>query len=164
MTNGSGGGATAVAYSNLPALNTPFGFSQQVIIDDTGNESGAAFGNATNYPSVQFTGGLLVTASTPIVLTAGNLTVSVPASLSGTLDVCSPDNFCAFGGGASSNVFDVNFATPGILTVTFAQFNFGSTYTLTSAEFTSTPEPGTWLLAPLGIALVGLRRLLRLQL
>ena len=94
--------------------------------------------------------------SSPITLTPGNLTVSVPASLTGTLTVCSPDHNCVFGGGPFSDVFDVDFALSGTITVTYAQFNVNSPYALTSAVFTTVPEPAArWLFFLGGLALIG---------
>lgn len=156
-----GSGATAAAYSVLQSLNVPFNLSLGLIIDDTGNESGPASANGINYGLSQYItiNPASLTNSSPITLTAGHLTVSVPGTVSGELEVCTPDVNCPGGsnpGGAHSNPFDVAFGPlSGTLTVTYAQFNVGSQYALTSAVFaTPTPEPPTWLFAFCGVALL----------
>jgi hypothetical protein len=160
-----GGGGTASTYDVFQNLNVAFNITLQLLIDDTGNESGAAAANGTNYGASEYTGGAQLTNSSPITLTAGNLTVSVPAIVSGELDVCTPDVSCP-GGSApnpplTSNPFDASFGPlSGILTVTYEQLNGGSNYTLTNAQFTTTtPEPSTFLFLASGAgALYLLRR------
>jgi hypothetical protein len=153
-----GSGATAVAYAGLQSLNTAFNLTLSLVIDDTGNETGPASANGTNYGGSQYIGTATLHNSAPIVLTAGHLTVSVPGFISGELDVCTPDSTCPISGGA--NPFDVSFAPlAGTLTVTFTQFNFGSTYTLTNAQFvapaSAAPEPAGWMLCVGGLGLAG---------
>ena len=156
-----GSGATAVAVSVLQSLNVPFGLSLGLIIDDTGNETGPASANGINYGGSQYLdiNPTSLTNSSAITLTAGHLTVSVPGTVSGELEVCSPDMNCPGGsnpGGPHTNPFDVAFGPlSGTLTVTYAQFNGGPQYSLTSAVFaTPTPEPPTWLFAFCGVALL----------
>ncbi len=160
-----GSGATAVAVSTLQSLNTPFNLNLSLIIDDNGNESGPASANGNNYSAeyLDIVATHLMNSS-PIVLTAGHLTVSVPATVSGEFQICAPDIACPGSpapSGTSTNPFDVAFGPlSGTLTVTYAQFNFGSQYTLTSAVFTapaSVPEPATWLIACGGLGLLGVR-------
>jgi hypothetical protein len=152
-----GSGGNNVSYSVFQTLNTPFTIALPLLIDDTGNESGPASANGINYGGSQYgsPGSLQLTNSTPITLTAGHLTVSVAAVITGQMSVCTPDASCPGG----SNPFDVDFgALAGTLTVTYAQLNQGSQYTLTSASFTapSTPEPATFLSLAGGLALLGL--------
>jgi PEP-CTERM motif-containing protein len=142
----NGSGVTA-AQPPTENLGVPFNLTLFLIIDDNGDESGNAIGNGISYPSVQFVdlASTTINNSTPITLVAGNLTVSVPATLNGLIAVCSPNNLCASGGG--SDVFDVSFALSGTLTVTYSQFNVGSPYALTNAVFTTgVPEPSSLLL------------------
>jgi hypothetical protein len=154
----TGSGVTS-AQPPTENLGVPFNLTLGLIIDDNGDESGSAIGNAISYPSVQFvdlasTG---IHNSTPITLTAGNLTVSVPATLNGLIAVCSPNNFCASGGGPFSDVFDVSFALSGTLTVSYAQFNVESPYALTNAVFTTgVPEPATAILSLGSLVLLGI--------
>ena len=161
LVNITGSGAT-LAQPPVENLGVPFDLTLFLIIDDNGDESGSAIGNGTSYPSVQFLdiGATAVRNSAPITLTAGQLTVSVPATLNGSVAVCSPNTFCASGGGPFSTVFDASFALSGTLTVTYAQFNLGSPYALTSAVFTTgVPEPATWLFSLGGLTLVGIKAL-----
>ena len=161
----TGGGATAVAYSGLQSLGVPFSFTLLIAIDDTGDESGPAVGNGTPYASVQYTGSAAVHATSPVTLTAGHLTVSVPGFIDGSLNVCNTSAICSGGGGSPVHVFDASFPPlAGTLTLTFAQFNGGSTYDLTNAQFTapSVPEPSSWFLMVAGLGLVTtLKRLIR---
>jgi hypothetical protein len=71
--------------------------------------------------------------ATPIYnLTAGTLTYI------NKMSVCTPDASCPGG----SNPFDVDFGSlAGTLTVTYAQLNEGSQYTLTNASFTTPSAP-----------------------
>jgi hypothetical protein len=80
-----GSGATAIAYSALENANVPFNLTLGLIIDDTGNESGPASANGTSYGSSEYITVTLATLSnsSPITLTAGHLTTSVPAVISG---------------------------------------------------------------------------------
>jgi hypothetical protein len=152
----TGSGATAVAYSTLQSLGVPFPFSLNLDIDDTGDESGPAIANGINYPSVQYPNSATaaVTALTNVTITAGHLTVSVPADVTGEIDVCSPSSVCAFGGGTPTFPFDVTLNVPGTLTLTFEQFNGGATYDLTKAQFTSVPEPrSSWICVLGGLTL-----------
>lgn len=152
-----GSGATAVADYQLESLNVPFNVTLGLVIDDTGNESGPASANGIDYGDSQYLDmGAELTNSAPIILTAGNLTVSVPAIVSGGLHICTPDATCP----SPNNPFNVSFGPlAGTLTVTFAQFNQGSTYTLTNAEFVATtPEPAAWVLALVGLCLLACRR------
>jgi hypothetical protein len=160
-----GGGGTASTYDVFQNLNVPFNITLQMIIDDTGNEAGAAAANGTNYGLSEYTGSGVLTNSSPITISAGNLTVSVPAIVSGELDVCTPDVSCPGGSapnpGLTSNPFDASFGPlSGILTVTYAQENVGSSnYTLTNAQFTTTtPEPSTFLFLATGAAALHLLR------
>lgn len=155
-----GGGGTASTYDVFQTLNVPFNITLQLIIDDTGNEAGSAAANGTNYGLSEYTAtGLTeLTNSSPITITAGNLTVSVPATVSGQLDICTPDVSCPGGSapnpGLTSNPFDASFGPlSGTLTVTYAQLNLSSNYTLTNAQFTTTtPEPSTFLFLGAGAA------------
>jgi hypothetical protein len=151
-----GSGGNNVGFTTLESLNVPFSFSVPLVIDDTGDESGPASANGTDYASVQYTGDASISSTSPITLTAGNLTVSVPATASGTLSVCNPSGICAFGGGVPDHVFDVDFAVSGTLTVTYALFNppVGTQYALTTASFTTAvPEPAGWMLLAEALAL-----------
>jgi hypothetical protein len=159
-----GSGGNNVSYTVLQALNNPFSIALSLIIDDTGNESGPASANGTNYGGSQYTspGSLQLTNSTPITLTAGHLTVSVAAVITGQMNVCTPDASCPGG----SNPFDVDFGPlAGTLTVTYAQLNEGSQYTLTNASFVapSAPEPSTLLSFAGGLALLGFATRKRLR-
>ncbi len=154
-----GSGGNNVSYTVLQTLNNPFNITLPLLIDDTGEtnpaplpqmESGLCQGSQYGSP-----GSLQLTNSTPITLTAGHLTVSVAAVISGQMNVCAPDASCPGG----SNPFDVDFGSlAGTLTVTYAQLNEGSQYTLTSASFTtpSAPEPATFLSLAGGLALLSL--------
>jgi hypothetical protein len=156
----TGGGATAVAYSGLQSLNVPFAFSLLLAIDDTGDESGPAMANGTPYASVQYTGTAAVHATSDVTLTSGHLMVSVPGFIDGTLNVCNTSAICSGGGGIPDHVFDVSFPPlTGTLTLTFEQFNGGSTYDLTNAAFTtSIPEPASWWFVAAGLGLVTMLR------
>ncbi len=160
-----GAGGNNSPYAVFQTLGVPFNITLQVFIDDTGNESGSAAANGTNYGLSEYTGSAVLTNSSAITITAGNLTVSVPAIVSGELDICTPDVSCPGGStpnpGLTSNPFDASFGPlSGTLTVTYAQLNFGSNYTLTNAQFTTTtPEPSTFLFLGSGAgALYLLRR------
>jgi len=167
----SGGGGNNVSYQIMQLLNTPFDISLPVYIDDTGNEAGDAQANGIDYGASQYISTPTLTNSSPFTLTAGNLTVSEPATLQGLFDVCTPDQYCPGGsnpgGGLTGNPFDATLGTlSGTLTVTYSPFNPGSgspDYVLTSAVFTiptaSAPEPSTLLIFASGAgALVYLRR------
>src|SRR5215469_7953892 len=112
MMSITGSGVT-LAQPPYENLGVPFNLTLGLIIDDIGDQSGSAIGNGISYPSVQFVdlASTIVQNSTPMILTAGNLTVSVPATLNGLITVCSPNNLCFAGGG--SRVFDVSFALSG---------------------------------------------------
>jgi hypothetical protein len=154
----TGSGATPFTIDTLQTLGVPFGFSVALVIDDFGTQSGPAMAGGMNFPDVQYLGPASITALAPITLGLGNLTVSVPAQVTGTITACSPFNICAFGGGIPSDVFDISFTVPGTLTVTYALFNIGPQYSLTSARFASNvPEPATWLLSLGALALVAVR-------
>jgi hypothetical protein len=134
------------------------------LISDDGFESGSAVAGGTSYPSVAFSNGgadtLAIAALTSITLTAGNLTVTTPATLSGTLAACTTAGVCVNGGGTPQHPFDVSIAPiNGLLKVTYANINppVGTQYALTSAIFTTVPEPGTWI-AGFGVVIAVLRR------
>ncbi len=158
LVNIMGSGGNNVGFTTLESLNVPFSFSVALVIDDTGDESGPASANGVDYASVQYTGDASISSTAPITLTAGNLTVSVPAIVSGTLSVCNPSSICAFGGGVPDHVFDVDFAVTGTLTVGYTLFNppVGTQYALTTASFTSAvPEPAAWMLLIGAFAFIG---------
>lgn len=160
--NVQGGGGNNVGYLVLEPLNTPFNITLSLFIDDTGNTAGPASANGVDYGGSEYLGigSDELTNSVPIELTPGNLTVSVPATVSGGLEICTPDPMCPGGAtpGTWTNPFDVSFGPlAGTLTVTYAQFNPGSDYALTKAVFTTAvPEPATWpfLLCGIAVAIV----------
>ena len=67
--------------------------------------------NGTDYRSVQYpnSASAAVTALTDVTITSGHLIVSMPADVTGEIDVCSPSTICAFGGGTPTFPFDVTF-------------------------------------------------------
>jgi hypothetical protein len=163
-----GSGATEAAYSGLQSLNVPFAFTLMLAIDDDGHEAGPATAGGTPYASVQYenSSSARLHALSNVTLTSGNLTVSVPGYIDGILFACNTSAICAYGGGTPVHVFDADFGTlTGTLTLTFGQFNNGSTYDLRSAVFTTgeaVPEPASWLLMAFGLGAVAkLRRVVR---
>ena len=164
-----GGGGNNSGYNTLEQLGTPFNITLGLIIDDTGNEAGTASANGISYGLSEYiaSGTAQLMNSTPITLSAGHLTVSVAATVSGQLNVCTPDQYCAGGNtpnpSLATNPFDVSFGPlAGTLTVTYTELNQGPNYSLVSAQFvtpTAAPEPATLLIAGIGIlAMVGLLR------
>jgi hypothetical protein len=110
----SASGGSIPGYNVLQTLNNPFSLTLSLLISDDGFESGSAVAGGTSYPSVAFSNGgadtLAIAALTSITLTAGNLTVTTPATLSGTLAACTTAGVCVNGGGTPQHPFDVSIA------------------------------------------------------
>jgi hypothetical protein len=100
-------GGAVPGYDVLQRLNNPFSLSLNLLISDNGFESGPGMAGGVSYPSVAFPNSntLVITALSSITLTAANLTVTTPATLSGMLTACTPANICINGGGVPMHPF-----------------------------------------------------------
>ncbi len=157
--NVTGGGSTAGGPLTTTTLGTPFSLGLALITSDVGGGGGSGVAAGVTYPSLDFTSGSLLFFG-PFVLTSGNLTITVPETISGTVSACSPYVTCINSGGPTA--FSIAFNVQGSLTLQAVPISTApNAYQITSAQFTTAPEPGTMPVLLSGIAglvLLGIRR------
>lgn len=143
-----GGSSEAFGPLTTTALGTPFNIGVALIVSDIGGGSGSGVAGGVSYPSLDLTSGSMLLFG-PFTLSAGHLSFTVPETITGTVSACSPYATCINSGGPT--VFSMNFTVHGLLTVTASQGG-SNLYNITSAQFTTAPEPGTLLILLSGVA------------
>ncbi|HWE53623.1 MAG TPA: PEP-CTERM sorting domain-containing protein [Bryobacteraceae bacterium] len=135
----------------------PFDFSTFLIVNADGSEfSGTVGGVSTTFslnshglvsaPGMVFN---LTNGEIPSPLSNGSAPMTVPATASGTLSLCAPVSECAVDGGTQD--LQVTIDIPGTVTLQIVNFGSPSTplYRVSSAHFSTVPEPNTAV--PLGL-------------
>lgn len=143
-----------------------------VYAEDNRFPQGSATVGGTEYSDVVYFG-LAALSGDSFLLTPdmfasqGEVTVSVPATVTGSMTACIPDSACTLGYGPTISPFSVDVDVSGTLTLTYARVSgstppqYGEFVYLTTATFTPSPEPAMWMLMTSGLLAVGAQRLMR---
>jgi hypothetical protein len=141
-----GGGSPGNGLLEVGILpGTPFFLGQPLIEGEYGVASAAGAIAGVTYNDLGVSSGDGVYAG-PFVLQNGETSLTVPYTLTGTVGVCRP--YVVFGScefTAGQQYFNIAFSTPGLMTVHLIEIGSASQsyWAITSAQFTSVPEPNT---------------------
>jgi hypothetical protein len=169
-------GTTSTGAINPVNLGMVFNISSSLTIDELGiydgnflttsevvtiyNSSGTALASATVLLTDSATGGYLMHSITPMVLTAGQYTVS---AFTGNNSWLSTATAPTTGTGITFDNADYQYgSSPAFPTNTFlaATSYYGPNFDVVSAS-SSTPEPGTWIMIAAGLGWLMLSRAAR---